>query len=258
MAANFQQLGFRTADATVRPRVIVGVCGQEKQGKTHFSMSAIPPSVGTTPNAAYFSCDVGEEGVVHKFTSNRNIEIFDMIVPDDWKQAEKEWERFTKAFYAMLKEPSIKTIIGDTATEWWELLRMARFGKLTQVMPFQYGPVNAEYRKLIKSAYASDKNLILLHKMRSVYINDKRTANYEQAGFGDTPYLVQVNCQVWREQTMINPETNALIQGRWHMFIKDCRQNPSLAGNDFMDDMCSFPMLARMVLPEADWSHFGW
>ena len=68
-----------------------------------------------------------------------------------------------------LAEPAVRTISVDTATELWELLRMARFGKLTQVMPYQYGPVNAEFRSLIRMAYASDKNLILLHKMRKVY-----------------------------------------------------------------------------------------
>ena len=36
------------------------------------------------------------------------------------------------------------TVVMDTASEAHELSRLAAFGKLTQVMPHHYGPVNAE------------------------------------------------------------------------------------------------------------------
>lgn len=121
---------------------------------------------------------------------------------------------------------------------------MARFGRLTQVMPYQYGPVNSEYRALIREAYGYNKNLILLHKMKPQYVNDKRTADYDRAGFGDTGFLVQVNTRVYR----YSPEDG----GDFAIYVEDCRQEPDMVGEELVGPMCSFPFLAGMVLPDID------
>ena len=192
--AKMKKAGFIEAkDREVLPRIILSIAGLEKQGKTHFALTAPGP-------IAMFSTDIGEEGVVTKFTDDKDVYIMSVarVDEDDPEQAEDEYERFHKAYISMLRGNDVRTIILDTATEIWELLRMARFGKLTQVMPYQYGPVNAEYRALIREAYNYDKNLILLHKMKAQYINDKRTGEWERAGFGDTGFLVQVNAQIYR------------------------------------------------------------
>ncbi len=52
--------------------------------------------------------------------------------------------------FKALESKEIKSIVIDTASEAWELVRLARFGKLTQVMPQHYGPVNTEFRDMIK------------------------------------------------------------------------------------------------------------
>jgi len=216
------------------PRIIISVSGLEKQGKTHFGFSAPGP-------IAYFSTDIGDEGVVEKFMADKKIEIMEI---DREAQADKEWKRFLDASNYALSGNDFRTIIYDTATELWELLRLARFGKLTQVMPYQYGPVNKEYRDFIKSFYRHDKNVVLLHKMKAEYIADKRTGNYERAGFSDTGFLVQVNAQMWRYGVEDG--------GDFVCSVRDCRQNPDIAGMDFEGMMCNFPMVAQMVLPDSD------
>ena len=137
-------------------------------------------------------------------------------------------------------DSKVRTVVMDTASEVWELLRMAAFGKLDHVMPHHYGPVNAEYRGLLRMAYVSDKNLILLHKVKNEYINDKRTGNYERAGFTDTGFMVQVNVRCWRR---LNGDKQ-LVFG---MTIDDSRQNADVAGMELEGEMCSFPMLASVV-----------
>jgi hypothetical protein len=133
----------------------------------------------------------------------------------------------------------------DTATEAWELVRLARFGKLTQVMPMQYGPVNTEFRDMIKQVYKTDKNLILLHKVKKEYVDDKFTGELERAGFGDTGYLVQINLLLgWDEDEGFS------------MYIRDCRQNMDIAAKKVSEPMNSFPYLATMVYEESsleDW-----
>ena len=159
--AKMKKAGFIEAkERADQPRIIMSVVGLEKQGKTHFALSAPGP-------ISMFSTDVGEEGVVCKFWDEKEIHIMDISPAneDEPEDADEEFARFHKAYMAMLRGDEVRTILVDTATEIWELLRMARFGRLTQVMPYQYGPVNKEYRLLIRAAYNHDKNLILLHKM---------------------------------------------------------------------------------------------
>lgn len=237
--SELKKMGFVDAkDRVVHPRIIVSISGLEKQGKTHLALTSPGP-------IALFSTDIGEEGVVGKF-GNKKIHILDVarIDEDAAEKAPAEWDSFKKAYNHCLRSKEIRSIVIDTATEIWELLRMARFGRLTQVMPYQYGPVNAEYRTLIRDAYNFDKNLILLHKMKAQYINDKRTGEWERSGFSDTGFLVQVNTQVYRD----NPEDG----GAFCLWVKDCRQNPTMAGGILEGEMCSFPMLAMMVLPDVD------
>lgn len=231
MEARMKKLGFiPSEDMESKKRIIMSVSGLEKQGKTHFGLTAPGP-------IAMFSTDIGEEGVVDKF-KDKGVMILpiDRVDENSAEQAPTEFSRFKDAYYYSLRSNSVRTILVDTATEIWEILRMARFGRLTQVMPYQYGPVNAEYRALIRDAYKYDKNLILLHKMKAKYINDKRTAEYERAGFNDTGFLVQVNAQVYRYDT-----------GEFAIMIRDCRQNPDLMGEEFSGPMCNFEFVSQMI-----------
>lgn len=235
-----KDIGFTNAkERTALNRIILSISGLEKQGKTHFALTAPGP-------IAVFSTDIGEEGVVDKFMVDKEVHIMDIarIGEDAAEKAPAEWDKFKTAYTACLKSKDVRSIIVDTATEIWELLRMARFGRLTQVMPYQYGPVNAEYRDLIREAYTHNKNLILLHKMKPQYINDKRTGEWERNGFSDTGFLVQINAQVYRHE----PEDG----GEFCIWVKDCRQNPDLAGEEYTGEMCTFPMLAMMALPDVD------
>jgi hypothetical protein len=248
-AAKMASLGFIEADDTVHKRIILSIGGREKQGKTHLALSA-PAPIGI------FSSDIGTEGVVNKFKrEGKDIWAHEMQVPEKHDEAKEIWENFKKAYYGILRVPEIRTVIFDTATEIWELLRICRFGKLTQVMPYQYGPVNAEYRRLLKDCYSTQKNLILLHKMKPVYIDDKRTKNFENAQFSDTPYIAQVNVEVFRstpKKACPYCKKSDGIQRHWGIKIKDCRQNPELIDKVFTDQLCTFPFIASLIVPESD------
>lgn len=234
-----KKYGFSLAsEIEVQPRLIISIAGLEKQGKTHFSLTAPGP-------IAFFSTDIGEEGVITKFNDKEvYIMSIDKIDEDSAEQAPAEYARFKEAYKGMLRGTDVRTIIFDTATEIWEILRMARFGRLTQVMPYQYGPVNAEYRALIRDAYNYNKNLILLHKMKPQYINDKRTGEYDRAGFGDTGFLVQVNTQIYRYSQGDG--------GDFALWIKDCRHNPDLVDEELSGPMCTFQFLASSIMPDVD------
>ncbi len=160
-------------------------------------------------------------------------------------ECEALWEEFKRLFVTALKSKA-RTIVIDTATEAWELARLAKLGRLAQVMPHQYTAVNSEYRDLIRAAYAYDKNILLLHKLKPKYMNDKRTNKYERAGFSETGFLVQTNLEVYRDEE----------DGEFSVFIRDYRLDPNMAGETLSGPMCSFPFLASTLLPDTspeDW-----
>lgn len=246
--------GFGVLDPTLNPRLILALGGKEKFGKTHFAFTA--PGL-----IAFFNLDMGDEGVVSKFFGQKDILSYDVEVPriepgvDASKISDKAkeiWAEFQEAYAVALKEA--RTVIIDTATELWELVRIARFGKLIQVQPYQYGPVNAEFRGVIRQAYkAVGTNVIFLHKMKPIYINDKRTRDMERAGFSDTGYLVQVNATMNR----LDPDGEERKKPIFSITVNDCRQDANLIGTTLVGPICNFPTLAQMILPqtkEEDWT----
>lgn len=229
--------GFKKVSVEVKPRLIASVSGLEKQGKTSFALSAPGPIM-------YFNFDFGQEGVIDKYSGAKDI------YEKEYKFTKLEaadrfltlWTSFVTDFKAALQSKA-RTIVIDTATEAWELIRLARFGKLAQVLPHNYGPVNAEYMSIIREGYTYDKNVILVHKLKKQYIDDKFTGKYERAGFTNTGFLVQTNLEVYRDG----------LDGEFYLKVLDCRQNSALGGMEFglSDYSNGFGFLAQLVFPES-------
>lgn len=226
--------------------------GLEKRGKNHFALSA-PGPVGI------LSLDLGLDGVVQKFQNKKEIWVAEHRVnttalraqhnmEDVAEVANEAWNNIMRDYDEMLASGAKSGII-DTATELWEILRLARFGKLDQVRPHHYGPVNAEFREVIRKAYDTDMNLLLLHKMKDEYKNDSRTGDVKRSGFSDMGFLVQVIVQCWRDEEKA-PDC-------FHATVVDCRQDPTLNGFDMQGEMATFPTLAQLVFTETsaeDWT----
>ena len=247
-----ESFGFGLADSYVKPRIIAAVKGMDKQGKTHFGLSAPAP-------VAYFNFDIGLEGVVHKFINNgKKIYPMPMDVPTTQALAIAEWDRkFYPAYHhVIMHNKEVRSVVIDTETELWELLRMARFGQTTQVMPYMYGPVNAEFRAIIRLAYETPhpKNVIFLRKMKPVYIKNERTGDYEATGFGEMKYLVQVNLHAWRPVVVEDPPMDPNLNPSFHILVENCRQEPALMNRDFAGPDASFPIIASNILPGADFA----
>ena len=233
--------GFKRASGTNKHRLIVAVDGVEKHGKTHFSLTAPGP-------IAVINLDVGHEGVVGKFCDNKHIEVSDYLVDPRAEEVDYGalWERLKNDYYTALEDKTFRTIVFDTATEVWDLLRLARFGKLTQIMPHKYTEVNTEYREMMRTAYSNDKNLVLLHKVKDEWVNDASTGRKIRAGFKDTGYLVQANVLAYRDAANNNQFT---------IRVNDCRQNAFLKDFELAGEAATFPNLAATIFGDdiANW-----
>lgn len=248
MAIKTTGTGFAPSSSTVRPRLIMSVAGMEKNGKTHFALTGPGP-------IAVINFDIGLEGVVHKFAdkevvqSDYRIEAGDGSANQIADNADRMWRKFMADYRWALT--NVRTTVIDTGSDLWELLRLARFGKLTQVMPHHYGPVNNEFRSMVKMAYAGTSNVIFLHKLKDEYITttnaagkeiSNKTGRKQRSGFSDMGYLVQMN---------ILSEYN-VEEGQFQITVQDCRQNAELNGEVIPYPMNDFPTLASMVLPDSD------
>jgi hypothetical protein len=182
-------------------RVILSVEGPEKTGKTHFAFTAPGP-------IAYQAIDIGHEGVINKFEGKKKIysAIYKFRPPVQAKAdedamveyAKKFWDLYERDYDAALKA-GVRTVIWDTATEVWEMLRLSRFGKLVQVPSQKYVEVNGIFNEIVRRAYDHDANLILIHKQKAEYESiivegrskSRPTGRRIRSGYNEMGYLAQ-------------------------------------------------------------------
>ena len=228
--------GFTRPTDFVPRRLIANVAGHEKTGKTDFALTAEPPIM-------FFNYDHGDEGVMKKALA-AGQEIYEYSPPYDKTlgadAALQAWVTLKDRVYRALGVGK-GTLIFDTGSEMWEHLRLARLKKLTQVKPHHYGPVNDEWRELIRDVYESGMSAIFLNKLKKMYVGDQWGGAYEQAGFADMKYLVQANLLTTRVD---NPEGGLPAFG---IYVQDCRQNAEITGMTADGPFRTWPFVLSMV-----------
>ncbi len=262
---------FITAPDYVEPRLVLSLEGRHRAGRTHFALTAPKPLV-------YFPFDRGlsQDFVVSKFSKKHPGKILvppvDLCLPpvafpdltgnvttkkgreendpamDAYRklmarEAQKVWSKFMLYWERALQEAA--TVVIDTASEQWELLRLARLGKLTQVMPHHYTEVNSEYKSLLNMVNESDANLILIHQLKEEW-QDKvdasgqkkgtKTGRWERAGFSKIDYLLHASLRLQCDE-----------EGDFSAEVLDCHQNSDLMGDVLEGPMSTFPMFAAQV-----------
>lgn len=225
----------------MRRRMIVLASALQKHGKDHFGFTAPGP-------IALHAFDEGWDDTANKFIKQgKVIKVCEYDVPEavDKKrdsslqeEANRIWSEFVANYRWSLD--NFRSVVIDTSTEMWELLRLARFGALSTGQTTSFGPVNAEMRKLLRAAYNHDANVIFLQKLGKEYKDREWTGGYTPKGFGDMAYEVQVVLRLYREDPNI-----------FHTCIEDCRQDPSLNGTDLVEieglAFNSFPYIAASI-----------
>lgn len=239
-------LGFAVPSTDLAYSLAICAQGPEKEGKTHFAFTAPDPIVA-------IASDTGTEAIAATARKNgKRVATYTYRVPPSGQQRseyEREWIKIEKALNGVLVNKNIRSVVIDTGTEVWEMLRLARFGKLTQVMPHHYGPVNNEMKDIVKAMVdRADLNTIWIHKLKKEYKtnkagNDAWTGGYERAGFGDMPYL----CDVVIEHFFDRENRQFGIR------VKGSRYNAqNIVGNEYLGDMATFPVLAAECFPATD------
>jgi hypothetical protein len=240
-----------------RNRVVTIVESLQKHGKTHFSLTAPSPIL-------YQDIDNGLEDVADKFLGDKEIwpasyktSKADSNAGEQQAFAAGEVKAFLDDFYGGLKSGA-RTIVWDTASELWEMMQLAEFGKLTQNNKYGYRGINSMMRDMIRAALDSDTNLIMLHRLKQEYKDDKWTGEYTRAGYSGAGYEAQLILRSVRCKGDCGSESHPEGNSSFHLKVIDSRANPDMNGYDFLqhespDNSFKSVMAAIYSTPEEDW-----
>lgn len=248
-----RKVEFVKAGTEPARRMVISLDGAPKDGRTHFCLTAPGP-------ISLHSFDLGYEGVVEPFAATKDIYPFNYTVPMTTRlpgsglttladPAARVWEDFVYDFRAAVEQ--MRTVVVDSMSVAWELCRLARLGKLTQVLPVQYTAVNAEFRQLVQFALAAPNkpNVIFIHRLKAEYKDDKKTGNFERAGFGDIDADVQSVLRTSRDYSKEGID-------QFSVTIQECRANFLASNKKFTGKDMTFSKVATAIYPntkEEDW-----
>ena len=168
---------------------------------------------------------------------------------ENQEQAEEVWNRFRKTYDDLTENSTTKTIGIDTGTHMWEIGQWSEMGRIEierlaigkDVYPFHYGRVNQQFRALMTKAMECNKNVIITHRMKEIWENNKPSGKYGLAGFKDMGFESQVYI-------------TATTQGSGKMLkpvfiLKKCRGFPrELVGKQYEGyEQCNFPYIAADI-----------
>ena len=252
IAPELIRAGFKPVEPSSENSVSVLLTAHEKSGKTTFACTAPDP-------IAFIVTDAGSKQIIRKFP-HKDILVSEHEIQRDADQAEwrEEWKKMKNSILSAAANPQVKTVVADTGTEVYELLRLAEFGKLEKVLPSKYVTTNKEMRDLLKLCMKrEDLNFIWIHKYKKEYVDkgDKGVANwngkYESAGFGDAAFILDV-ATVSRFQDPKPDEPGYFSL----QVVGAARQTASAAGVVLRSDDGDLPLcfgsLAWSVYPETD------
>lgn len=164
------------------------------------------------------------------------------------KAASEPWNRMKRGWYSAVNGWA-RSAIMDTASEGWELIRLARLGSLTAKgrIDAMYGPVNAEWLSLFKSAKldGATTNIITIHQEQEVYKNDKPSGKMGHRGMKQMPYQADVIVRMDRDPR--GREYTATLEKPWY--------NGEMRGAVFTGDDIRFSLIMETItgIPESEW-----
>ena len=123
----------------------------------------------------------------------------------------EKYEEFIMDYVAALQDKKYQTVVIDTATQLWEIIRQGFLQEKQELqepkdklrerlMPIEYAEPNSRMRQILYAARSFNKHLVLTHYARDEYaprstpqgIEEMRTGNKELDGFKYTLGLADI------------------------------------------------------------------
>lgn len=244
-------------------RLVANIQGFTKAGKTRLALTARKP-------LGYICLEIGgDEGVADYFIEQgmdsseaiqiARVRMADIVYPnsgdfqDDRKYqdaltaavhvaANKGLDDFYAAYYASLA--NFATTVVDTASDLYDIVRLANFGRLERVPQVAYAQVNKQMDKIIDDAFSAPGSTLFLHHMADkgeTFTNDKGkeqwrpSGNYDLAGYKGMKKKVQATIELWREDLEKEDDVTGQLV-KFHSSIVESRHNAGAIGKTFEYD----------------------
>jgi hypothetical protein len=130
-----------------------------------------------------------------------------------------------------------RTVVIDKATELWQAIRLAEFGRLSKERSRNYESANIRMSEILRHFVDSDTNLLLIHDRADNYEGDTKIGT-KRAGFAGTEGIVRHAASFAK-----NPFT---------MEVTKATTNWDLVGTQFAGDEINFLNYASQAVPQVD------
>lgn len=228
-----------------RKVVFVDVYGETGTGRTSFALHA-PGPIALAHTAEKI------DGIIQPFAAKKTIKtlnfggVFSGTKEQISQAANAIWMNFL-AKWNVAMDDWAKTVIMDTGTEGWELIRLARFGELNPQgrTDALYGKVNAEWCSPFKRFRWQDRcNVITIHQAKDEYVDKRgpngktvssRTGRTIHAGMKQMRYMADVVVRMEREDGVVA----AIIEKGWY--------NGGVIGEKLYDEDATFPRVMALI-----------
>lgn len=205
---------YTEADLGAPTGIVISAEGLEKSGKTYSALATAPAPI------LYINCDRDNRRVINRlraggrriFTSGQYLYVpsadllhkkgqadDDPVLAANAQQANEVWKPILRDWEEGLNDPKIRTVVVDSASVAYSVLRTKVFGKLTGVAEVLYAKTNFTWRGLLMKSENSGKVVILIHRLTAEYAkkaNDQgkmesfKTGKLIAAGYKDTNFEV--------------------------------------------------------------------
>ena len=256
--AELKKLGFEEVGDETPKSLVISVYGLEKTGKTSLALGAPKP-------IAVFNFDQGLLRA-RKPKKMDGVMSTTVLVPpeatEDSPLYSKLWADFNQKVRTVLQGQLAKTVVIDTASAAWDLLRMSTLGKLSGVKPHHYTYPNGVWKGLIQVMRTSGVNVILLHRAGYAYetlkgsngkaILDKsgnttseKTDRVERKGHNETGFDVDIEVGMYALDGKRRGVGMEIIMCGFNKEVEGVRLESEIGGKT---DMCNFNTLAETCI----------
>lgn len=233
-------------------RLILSLFATEKQGKTHFALTA--------PEPIYFmNLDYGVQELLGKPQfKEKHIELanHDMTEETDAATYKTLLGAFHRDYTEVLRDGQDGgTLVVDTGTQLWQMIRVVKLDTVLQeriavwkkknpskgeptdadvrLYAYDYADANMYMAGLVRRAIQQTRmNVIFTHKAKEAYTSDgKATGRFEFQGFGDMPYLVQMTIRLHTKRAVDAKPGDYTMMST----IESCRFDKDLEGLSIED-----------------------
>ena len=207
--------------------ISTSISGLPKSGKTHLALTWPAP-------IKLYSFEHGADYIAQtKFPEKKivikryKLPIIESDNPEPY--AERIWEDFQTEFKTDAYSGEYQTLIVDTGTHLWAVLRQAitEAKHRKKLLEVEYALPNLKMGAIYSHAYEAGVNLVVVNYLRDKYVKGENTGDLELNGWGQTEGMVDVVLEISRKTT--DGKTKMVTSLRDNRFDRD------LNGQSFID-----------------------